>query len=327
VPGGRYLVAAGNGLSVWDLGYASTADCKLVSSVGLGDYFEFCMVRATPDGKGLVILTCYSNDHLSIFEIFPQSEIPQLTQIAHLDWFPPEEDPVHLLSDTLICRVFYEDRIVFRVVDYRTNFSTTFSVDVDVKKFGFKYNVETFATKTDIIVLCKEGILIWAIPPLSPQPSDDSDLCDYFLDNNSTHIPPLSKILFPDGIARRIHEVEILEFMTVPSWYFGSSESVYFDIIYTDSILQRLKIVIKPDLSDASLHVVNMTEIISDDFIKSLTEGYRVCEGYRICEDALIFFWINRETWGAYTGLTTAPFTNVVSQCDGHVFFLMPGIR
>jgi hypothetical protein len=58
VPGGRYMVAAGNGISVWDLGYvsSSTVDCKLVASVGLGQHFQFLMVQATPDGKGLVIL-------------------------------------------------------------------------------------------------------------------------------------------------------------------------------------------------------------------------------------------------------------------------------
>ena len=61
VPGGRYLVTAGSGLFVWDLGYTSTVDCKLVASVELGDdfEFEFCMVQATPDGKGLVILSSY----------------------------------------------------------------------------------------------------------------------------------------------------------------------------------------------------------------------------------------------------------------------------
>ena len=58
VPGGRYLVTAGDGLSVWDLGYVSTVDCKLVASVELGDgFFGGCMVQATPDGKGLVILS------------------------------------------------------------------------------------------------------------------------------------------------------------------------------------------------------------------------------------------------------------------------------
>jgi hypothetical protein len=59
VPGGRYLVSAGNGLFLWDLGYVPTVDCKLVASVGLEDVFEHCMVQATPDGKGLVILSSY----------------------------------------------------------------------------------------------------------------------------------------------------------------------------------------------------------------------------------------------------------------------------
>ena len=57
--------------------------------------------------------------------------MPLLTQIARLDWFGAE--PVHLLPDILIFRNFHRDRIVFRVVDYRTNCSTCFSADVNVK--------------------------------------------------------------------------------------------------------------------------------------------------------------------------------------------------
>jgi hypothetical protein len=57
VPGGRYLVTVGYSVSVWDLGYVSTVDCKLVASAGRGISFDFCMVQATPDGKGLVIIT------------------------------------------------------------------------------------------------------------------------------------------------------------------------------------------------------------------------------------------------------------------------------
>jgi hypothetical protein len=74
-----------------------------------------------------------STDHLSIFEIYPQSEIPLLTEI-YLHRFP-SEDAAHwqLLPDTLLFRAIHEDRIVFRVVDYRTNYSTCFSVDVELK--------------------------------------------------------------------------------------------------------------------------------------------------------------------------------------------------
>ena len=84
----------------------------------------------------------FRDDHFSIFEIYPQSEIPLLTQIAYLDWMSSENEPVHLLPDTLICRVFHEDKIVFRVVDYRTNYSTCFSAHV--KAINIEDDVEVF---------------------------------------------------------------------------------------------------------------------------------------------------------------------------------------
>ena len=56
VPGGRYLVTAGICLSIWDLGYVSNVDCKLVASVRLEGHCHIFMVQPTPDGKGLVIL-------------------------------------------------------------------------------------------------------------------------------------------------------------------------------------------------------------------------------------------------------------------------------
>ena len=61
VPGGRYLVTSSpNDISVLDLGYTSSADCKLIASVGLdgGDSkTHHLAVQATPDGMGLVIFT------------------------------------------------------------------------------------------------------------------------------------------------------------------------------------------------------------------------------------------------------------------------------
>jgi len=281
------------------------------------------VVQITPDGKGLVILSSHSNGRLTIFEIYPQDEIPLLTQIADLDWFP-SEDPVHFLPETLIFRVFYQDRIVFRVVDYRKNCSASFSAEVNVKKVvSKKYNVETFATKTAIIVFCKEAILIWAIPPLSPHPSDLSG----FLDNNSTHmLSPLIKIPFPDGIGRNHNG--ILGWMMLSSWYFESWDSVYFSILYASKNFQRFKVIIKPDLSDASLHIITLSERIPEDLLLNSLEAYndRVCDGYRICEDVVVYFWNNRKRWAVYTGLTSAPFTNlnVVARCSGYVLALCP---
>jgi hypothetical protein len=112
--------------------------------------------------------------------------------------------------------------------------------------------------------------------------------------------------------------------MTVSSWYFNSWESAFFDILYTDSKIQRFKINIKPDLSDASLHAANMPETIPDYLLKSF-DLYKVSDGYMVCEDSLVYFWINHfKTWGAFTGLTSAPFTNVVMQWNGHAHSLCP---
>ena len=112
--------------------------------------------------------------------------------------------------------------------------------------------------------------------------------------------------------------------MTYSSWYF-ESESVYFDVLYytPDFILQRFKIIIEPDLTVASLEIINISETISDDEFKSSITNYatyRVCDGYRVCEDALVYFW-TRNTRSTLpdgptnTGLilTSTPFTNIVT--------------
>jgi hypothetical protein len=76
----------------------------------------------------------FSNSYISIlYEIYPQSETPLLTQIAHLDCNDIDA-PVHLLTETLICRDFHDDRMVFRVWDYRANYSICFAADIDINK-------------------------------------------------------------------------------------------------------------------------------------------------------------------------------------------------
>ena len=90
-----------------------------------------------------LILFFISPNLLSVFEIYPQSEIPRITQVACLDYFP-SEDLAYLLPNAVLCGVFYEDRIVFRVVDFRTKYSASFSADVDVKRIGSKSDFEVF---------------------------------------------------------------------------------------------------------------------------------------------------------------------------------------
>ena len=72
VPGGRYLVSfSSKDISVMDLGYSSSADCKLIASVGLdGGYtrqniWNQFRVQTTPDGMGLVIFS--SNAYVRLY--------------------------------------------------------------------------------------------------------------------------------------------------------------------------------------------------------------------------------------------------------------------
>jgi hypothetical protein len=133
---------------------------------------------------------------------------------------------------------------------------------------------------------------------------------NHLLDNCPSHIPPLFKIPFPDGTLR--YNREIRRWITLSSWYFGSWESVYFDLFSTDSKIQRFKLIIKPDLSDASLHFINMSEITSND-LKTAIAALWLSDSYRICEDALVIFCDHYKKGGVFTGLTSAPFTNVVT--------------
>jgi hypothetical protein len=67
--------------------------------------------------------------------------MPHLTKITHLHFDPNEDSPAHLLlPGTVISFCFYEDRIVFRVWDYRLNHSVSFSVDFDAYDFDLEVN-------------------------------------------------------------------------------------------------------------------------------------------------------------------------------------------
>ena len=156
------------------------------------------------------------------------------------------------------------------------------------------------ATKTAVIVLHDKEILIWAIPPLLPQPPD-------FFDHHPTHIPPLLIIPLPVDIEI---DPDFIKWNRISSWYFGSSQPLYCDLLGPGSTIHRFQIVIEPDLSTASLHVINTSEITSYDFTKVYLPPYM------ICEDTLVSYFIisnyNHDTHQyqyqicLYTGLTTA---------------------
>ena len=103
VPGGRYLVSKSlRGIGVWDLGYTSSAHCKLLASVGWDGGSYLCRTNVTSDGMGLIVVAfsryarivkwlayfvrtnTFDRRDYFVYEIYPQSETPQLTQIAHI---------------------------------------------------------------------------------------------------------------------------------------------------------------------------------------------------------------------------------------------------
>ena len=174
--------------------------------------------------------------------MYPQSDIPQITLIAHIDWFPFQKYSTYCLTSWSF------------VSTPEIGLLQSCGQDVEGQLLIIYW---VFATNTAIIVFrSTEGMLIWAVPPLSP-PSQPSDFY-YLLSNNSTDVPPLFNAIW-------ILKVEnfIPRWMKVSSWYFEPRDSVYFDIIYTDSVLRRFKI-IEPDFSDASLHAINWPEMISE---------------------------------------------------------------
>ena len=175
-------------------------------------------------------------------------------------------------------------------------------------------------SKTAVIVISEEGILIVAIPPLSHQPPD------FFGDNPilpTLMPPPLFKIKFPGGSIPMFSDWECL---MVSSWYLGSPHHLYFDTILNDVPNEpcRFKIELKPDLSTASLHAIYNPEITPFDVDAFF-------EGYKICEDTLVSFWHYEDEEGARhceicTESTSARFDNAISHSGLAVKMLLPNI-
>ncbi|KAF8804221.1 hypothetical protein BYT27DRAFT_7194654 [Phlegmacium glaucopus] len=310
VPGGRYMVGySQNGLGVWDLGYRSNAECKLIASLGhehgayLGD------VRATPDGMGLIIFLLRPitfNRNRPCYEIYPQSKTPQLTQIDFGHSYRYLSGQGYILSDNIIWYTYLPNGIILKVWDYRLNASASFTAEVDAKNFD--YNIEVLATKTAIVILHEEGIFIWAIPPLS-QPTD-------FDRDNIPRLQPLIRLKFPDGLARH---PEPPMWRRMSSWYFGSSQPLYFDMVHPRHLeLQRFKIIIEPDLSDATLHFINTLQLTPRDSERLATPSTS-----NICEDTMVSFWDTSDHCGIYTGSILSHPTNSVSHRDPYVVSML----
>ena len=78
------------------------------------------------------------------------------------------------------------------------------------------------------------------------------------------------------------HHPSRTEWEMVSSWYSDSSHPIYFNMLHRDSKRHRFQIKLKPDLSIASLHAINTSELFPYD------HGSTFSQGYRICEDTLV---------------------------------------
>ena len=71
---------------------------------------------------------------------------------------------------------------------------------------------------------------------------------------------------------------EPIEWTTISSWYLGSSNPLYFDMLCRHSKPHRFKLIVESDLSEASLHVINLNPllIISMTYIFKVTGFARI---------------------------------------------------
>jgi hypothetical protein len=123
-------------------------------------------------------------------------------------------------------------------------------------------------------VICDQSALIWAIPDLLPGlPDLNSNFHPWF--TSEVTIPPLFDISFSVGFPS-------VERRMMPSWYFGSSSSIFFDLLRHDSTVDRFKIMLKPDLTSAYVQFIDSVNSIRDDSKFDTT-----ADEYRLCEDLL----------------------------------------
>ena len=159
-----------------------------------------------------------------------------------------------------------------------------------------------------------EEILIWDIPPLSPGPPnfypDLSDDNPILLPPSISLLPPSIRVEFPDG-HELYHKLEPSMRRTMSGWYIDSSQPFYVDKIYIhdldDSHLDRFKITIKSDLSDATLHFVNSLHsdegyvfTVSIDGLDETTLPN--ISASVVCEDTLVSCWGGPDHCGMHTG-------------------------
>ena len=129
-----------------------------------------------------------------------------------------------------------------------------------------------------IIVLHNRQILIWGVPPLSPHHPPD------FHNDNPTHISPLLKTSLPDDITRNSKRIR---WEMILDWYADSLQSIHLGVSTEVLNMHHVEIVIKPDLSDISLHVIHTWQL-APGFHTILWPQYHIFEDYTHVSQAYV---------------------------------------
>ena len=171
------------------------------------------------------------------------------------------------------------------------------------------------ATKSTVILIKNEKIYIWAIPPLSPQTPD-------FFDHHPTKTPPRFIIPTPNEIEI---SPEFHQWNTISSWYFGSSQPLYCELLCPDFI-HRFQIVIDPDLITASLRAINTSPISPHDPRQIYFPPLMICKDTLVAcfIDSDVDEYENLTVTGIYMGLTTP--NGIISHGGPAANMLLPDI-
>jgi len=265
------------------LGFGLCFKCRLGLQVNFFSWTERSLqvllgstVQATSDGIGLNLDHPFSYGH--IFEIYPQSETPLLTQIAQLELDRRLGEKPVLGSFVGSQRKKWSFPECLKIIQQG-------SQRVSTRRDGNPTGVSKLGLSRQRQLLSSfMGKKYWFGP---------SHLYN-FLDDTPTYAP-LFRFPFPDGIKRYTFCVE---WNMISSWYFGSCEFIYFDTLCVNSIQSGRQ----TDLNDASLHYIDTFELPHRN---NVLLGFIQAQRYKICEDTHVSCWLSYdeswlEMWGIY---------------------------
>ena len=117
-------------------------------------------------------------------------------------------------------------------------------------------------------------MLIWAIPDLLPGPPDFNDYSPWLNPDHTMYIPTLFNIPIPFS-----GDLFVVERRIMAPWYFGSSNPLYFETLRHDSKVDTFRIMLKPDLTSATVQFVHsINRLRNDDQFDTTSDEYRLCE-------------------------------------------------